>query len=177
MGAHRNACSQNVSFLAFPWGAASKRIGNDEDVETQGFRKVACATTAPMHFQLIELDVLLELLELLLVELSLLLVELSRADLTLSSNSCLRQGISFFHVALVECPLLLLYYVKAILITRCLRRACARLAREHGEIFRKGAASSCRCGPCAGLARCLRLGADLPNPGGAPPLNEEVKAY
>ena len=61
-----------------------------------------------MHFQLLELDVLLELLELLLVELSLLLVELSRADLTLSSNSCLRQGISFFHVALVECPLLLL---------------------------------------------------------------------
>ena len=51
-----------------------------------------------MHFQLLELDVLLELL-----------VELSRADLTLSSNSCLRQGISFFHVALVKCPLLLLY--------------------------------------------------------------------
>ena len=78
MGARLNACSQNVSFLAFPWGAASKRIGNDEDVETQGFRKVACATTAPMHFQLHELDVLLELL-----------VELSQADWTLSSNSCL----------------------------------------------------------------------------------------
>ena len=77
MGARLNACSQNVSFLAFPWGAASKRIGNDEDV-SQGFRKVACVTTAPMHFQLLELDVLLELLELLLVELSLLLVELSR---------------------------------------------------------------------------------------------------
>ena len=63
------------------------------------------------------------------------------------------------------------------LLARCLRRACARLAREHGEIFRKGAASSCRCGPCAGLGRCLRLGADLLNPGGALPLNEEVKAY
>ena len=147
MGARLNACSQNVSFRAFPWGAASKRIGNDEDVETQGFSKVACATTAPMHFQLLELDVLLELLELLLVELSLLLVELSRADLTLSSNSCLRQGISFFHVALVECPLLLLYYVKAILIRRgpwpwnagaCLRGACAELARglrENTAIF------------------------------------------
>ena len=99
MGARLNAGSQNVSFLAFPRGAASKRIGNDEDVETQGFGKVACATTVPMHFLLLELDVLLELLEL-------LLVELSRADLTLSSNSCLRQGISFIHVALVECPLL-----------------------------------------------------------------------
>ena len=53
-------------------------------VETQGFRKVACASTAPMHCQLLELDVLLELLEL-------LLVELCRAALTLSSNSCLRQ--------------------------------------------------------------------------------------
>ena len=133
MGARRNACSQNVSFLAFPWGAASKRIGNDE--ETQGFRKVACATTAPMHFQLLELDVLLELLEL-------LLVELCRAALTLSSNSCLRQGISFFHVALVECPFLLLYYVKAILIRcgpwpwnagACLRGACAELARGLRE--------------------------------------------
>ena len=53
-------------------------------VETQGFRKVACATAAPMHFQLLESDVLLELLEL-------LLVELCRAALTLSRNSCLRQ--------------------------------------------------------------------------------------
>ena len=78
---------------------------------------------------------LLELLEL-------LLVELFRAALTLSSNSCLRQGISFFHVALVECPLLLLYYVKAILIRRgpwpwnagaCLRGACAELARGLRE--------------------------------------------
>ena len=51
MGARLNACSQNVSFRAFPWGAASKRIGNDEDVETQGFSKVACATTARMHFR------------------------------------------------------------------------------------------------------------------------------
>ena len=82
-----------------------------------------------MHFQLLELDVLLELLEL-------LLVDLSMADLTLSSNSCLRQGISVFHVALVECPLLLLYYVKAVLIGpwpwnagACLRGACAELAR------------------------------------------------
>ena len=58
-----------------------------------------------MHFQLLELDLLLELLEL-------LLVELCGAALTLLSNSCFRQGISFFHVDLVECPLLLLYYVK-----------------------------------------------------------------
>ena len=60
-------------------------------LETQGFRKVGRATTVPMHFQLLESDVLLELLEALLVELSLLLVELSRAGLTLSSNSGLRQ--------------------------------------------------------------------------------------
>ena len=93
-----NAYSQNVAFIAFPRAAASKPIGDDEDaVEAQGFRKVACATTAPMHFQLLESDVLLELLEL-------LLVELCRAALILSSNSCIRQGISFFHVALVECP-------------------------------------------------------------------------
>ena len=108
MGARLNACSQNVSscFVHCVSMAASKRIGNDEDVETQGFRKVACATTAPMHFQPLELDLLLELLER-------LLVELCRAALTLPSNSCLRQGISFFHVALMEGPLLLLYYVKA----------------------------------------------------------------
>ena len=129
---------------------------------------------------------LLELLEL-------LLVELFRAALTLSSNSCLRQGISFFHVALVECPLLLLYYVKAILIGRgpwpwnagaCLRGACAELARglrENTALFsekgRQPDFSFNSYGPCTGLAGCLRLGADLPNPGGAPPLNEEVKAY
>ena len=98
---------------------------------------------------------LLELLEL-------LLVELFRAALTLSSNSCLRQGISFFHIALVECPLLLLYNVKAILIRR------GPWPWNAGAYLR---------GACAELARGLRLGADLPNPGGAPPLNKEVKAY
>ena len=102
-------------------------------IETQGFRKVASATRVPMHFQLLESDVLLELLEL-------LLVELCRAALTLSSNSCLsiRQGISFFHVALVECSILLLYLRQTMLIKRgpwpwnagaCLRGACARTRR------------------------------------------------
>ena len=62
--------------------------------------------------------------------------------------------------------------------------ACAVLARglrENTTLFsekgRQPDFSFNSYGPCAGLARCLRLGADLPNPGGAPPLNEEVKAY
>ena len=66
----------------------------------------------------------------------------------------------------------------------CLRGACAELARglrENTPLFsekgRQPDFSFNSYGPCAGLARCLRLGADLPNPGGAPPLNEEVKAY
>lgn len=33
-----------------------------DDVETQGFRKVVCPIEAPMHFQLLESDSLLELL-------------------------------------------------------------------------------------------------------------------
>ena len=101
-------------------------------VETHSFRNVACATTAPMRFQLLESEVLLELLEL-------LLVELCRAALTLSSNSCLRQGISFFHVGLVECPLLLLYCVKSILTGRGpWPWSCAELAlgfRENRALF------------------------------------------
>ena len=55
-----------------------------------------------------------------------------------------------------------------------LRRACARLAREHGAMFRKGATSSVLH---MNLARRLRLGAGLPNPGGAPLLDEEVNSY
>ena len=123
-----------------------------------------------MHFQLLELDLLLELLEL-------LLVELCGAALTLSSNSCLRQGISFFHVALVECPLLLLYYVKAILIRRgpwpwnagaCMRGACAELARGLRENTALFSEKGRQAVADVDLAPYLRLGADLPNPGGAP---------
>ena len=65
VGAPVNACTQNGASTAFPW-AASKRIGNDEDAgcrRNAWFSKVASATTAPMHFQLLESDVLLELLE------------------------------------------------------------------------------------------------------------------
>ena len=61
----------------------------------------------------------------------------------------------------------------------CLRGACAELARglrerEHGAIFRTGTTSSV---VHMNLARRLRLGAGLLNPGGAPPSNEEVKSY
>ena len=38
MGADLNAYTQNGAFTAFPWGAASKRIGNDEDA---GYRRNA----------------------------------------------------------------------------------------------------------------------------------------
>ena len=105
-------------------------------VEAQGFRKVACATTAPMHFQLLESDVLLELLEL-------LLVELCRAALTLSSNSCLRQ----FARAFPRCRLrwyCTSFHSKAVALVAaggpwpwnagaCLRGACAELARGLRE--------------------------------------------
>ena len=118
-------------------------------VEAQGFRKVACATTAPMHFQLLESDVLLERLEL-------LLVELCRAALTVSSNSCLRQFAPDFPT--LQASLVMYqfpfksggfscsWWPRALerwgLLARRLRRACARLAREHGAIFRKGTTSS-----------------------------------
>lgn len=85
MGTHLSACLRNVSSMLFPWGAASKRKGNDEDAAgycrnarrrkaTQGFRTVACAIEAPM----LESDSLLELL----------LAERCLAALTLSSTTC-----------------------------------------------------------------------------------------
>ena len=118
-------------------------------VEAQGFRKVACATTAPMHFQLLESDVLLGLPEL-------LLVELCRAALTLSSNSCLRQFAPDF-------PTLQASLVMYQFPFKSGGFSCSwwSVALERWGL----------------LARRLRLGAGLLNPGGAPPSNEEVKSY
>ena len=146
MEARLNVYSQNISSIMLPWVAVSKRIGNDEDVRMQGFGKIAYATITPLHFQLLELDLLLELLEL-------LLVEVCRAALILSTNSYLRQDICFFHDALVECPLLISFYIKAIRIRYApwslnigdsLYGAYAELTREHGVIFRKEVANNYR---------------------------------
>ena len=115
-------------------GPASKRIGNDEDIEIQGFRKVVCAT----------------------------------------SFCQVRQGISFFHIALLECPLLLVYYIEIILIRyrpwpwnigACLRRgAYAELARdlcENTALFSEKGRQIVRD---IEHIRYLYLGADLPDP-------------